>query len=467
MTPKKRIRHAALSRREFVRLAAFAALARPILGCGSNASTNGDKGSSDASVLVIGAGISGIAAARQLQREGFAEVRVVEARDRIGGRIFTDRSLGVPVDMGASWIHGPDGNPITSLAAVAGATTYITDDESLVVYDGRGEVIDEDALDASYRQYLALLDLVGEDAAPGQSLAQAVAAIDADLLVDPLMLYQLSAYAEFDAGGAIEDLNAREWDEDERYSGRDVLFPDGYDAIVNYLAEGLDIRLEHVVRRVQYSADGVEVQTNKETFKVDYCVCTLPIGVLQAGDVAFDPPLPTSFQEAIDLLGVGHVNKVALSFPTQFWDPDVQYVGYLAQSKGQYPYFMNASTFAPNANLLMTFGLGAYGLELEGQTDEQIADDVMMALQNIYGADAVRPDAVLVSRWTQDRYSKCSYSLAGVDTRPAHFKRFEQGVQDRLFFAGEHTDVDYRGTVHGAYASGLRAAKTIIGEEQG
>ncbi|MEM7344377.1 MAG: FAD-dependent oxidoreductase [Chloroflexota bacterium] len=422
----------------------------------------------ESSVIVIGAGVAGLAAASQLKAQGFKQITILEARDRIGGRVFTDRSLGVPVDMGASWIHGPDGgNPITDLAEAAGATTYLTDDESLEIYDVDGYQISDDILESAYDYYLELLDDVDASAASGQSLFEALQEIDADVLSDPLMMYQLSAYAEFSAGAAIEALDADQWDEDEVYPGSDVLFPNGYDAIINHLAHDLDIRRTHVVESISTDSTGVDVQTNQGLFTADYCVCTLPIGVLKAGDVAFDPPLPPEFQQAIDRMGIGHVNKVALQFPERFWDNSLQYMGYTAPVKGQYPYILNVSKFVPDVNMLMTFGLGSYGLTMEGQSDEQIKDDIMTMLTQIYDEEAVQPEAMLVSRWTEDPYSKCSYSFAGTMTQPSHFEQFEESISDRLYFAGEHTEVDYRGTVHGAYLSGLRAAGDIISEETG
>ena len=96
-----------------------------------------DVSAADKSVIIIGAGISGLAAANKLKERGFT-VTVLEAQDKVGGRLRTDRSLGLAFDEGASWIHGPNGNPITSLAQQAGATTFLTDDESLKVYDVNG-----------------------------------------------------------------------------------------------------------------------------------------------------------------------------------------------------------------------------------------------------------------------------------------------------------------------------------------
>ena len=483
MTPKKPI-----TRRQFIRLAALTLAAVPV-ACTSDPDTKIDGESSttphditsetastqtttsatpsnEATVIIIGAGMAGLAAAYQLKNEGISDIIILEARDRLGGRIFTDRSLGLPVDMGASWIHGPQGNPLTPLAQAAGATTFLTDDENVEHYDNQGNLISEEILEAAYERYVELLEAVDYEDDENQSLAQAIQEIDASHLTDPLMLYQLSAYTEFSAGGSIEKLSAAQWDEDDTFDGRDLLFPNGYDTLIDHLAQGLDIRRNHIVTTISNDETGADIETNQGTFSADYCICTLPIGVLQHGDIDFDPPLPNAFQNAINAIGLGHVNKVALQFPETFWDNNLQYVGYTAPQKGQYPYIMNVNTFAPHSNMLMTFALGDYGLTAEAHNDSQITQEIMAMLYNIYGDEINKPDALLVSRWTQDPYSRCSYSFAQVGTKPSHFSQFEEAIAERLLFAGEHTSVDYRGTVHGAYLSGQRAANAIIQAER-
>ena len=453
----------ALSRRSFLKALTATAIVTPLAGCPE------DTDGADASVVIIGAGISGLSAARRLKQLGFENVVILEARNYVGGRIRTDRSLGVPVDMGASWIHGPTGNPISELADAAGSSTFVTNDESLDVFDASGNLITDDVLDATYRRFIDLLEAAKEVAVTGQSLSEAIRLVDESALADPLMVYHLSAYTEFDAGGAIEDLSALEWDGDEAFRGSDVLLPSGYDTVVNHVANGLDIRLNQVVQSISRSGNSrIVIQTNQGSFDADYCICTLPIGVLKSGDIEFDPILPEAFQDAISHLGAGHVNKVALRFPGRFWDESVQYVGFTSAVKGRYPYIMNVDTFAPSANMLMTFGFGAYGLQMEDQTNEEIQVDIMNMLNKIYGAATVSPESMLVSRWTSDPFSKCSYSFAKQDTVPGDFMQFEESAyDDRLIFAGEHTSVDYRGTVHGAYLSGLRAADHIYDQKLG
>ncbi|TVQ51479.1 MAG: monoamine oxidase, partial [Spirulina sp. DLM2.Bin59] len=412
----------------------------------------------------VGAGMAGLTAARQLQAAGL-EVLVLEGRDRLGGRIWTDRSLGVPMDMGASWIHGPDGkNPITPLARGANAKLFVTDDDSVVVYDTAGRRIGDRDLLASEGEYERLLERVaayGEERERDLDLAAVIQRVNPRALEDPLLRYHLTSFLEFDAGGPLEQLSVWYWDQDEAFPGQDVLFPDGYDGVINFLARDLSIYLGQGVERIDYDASGVTMRTNQGEFSADAAVITLPLGVLQAGTVVFDPVLPDRMRRAMGRLQMGMVNKVVLTYPRTFWDESLQYFGYTDPERGKYSYFLNTRTFS-SVHGLMTFGLGSYGLRMEGQGDEAIAADVQGTLKRIFGGNIPEPEGVLVSRWTADPWARGSYSYAAVGSRPADFDGLGGSVGDVLFFAGEHTIAKYRGTVHGAYLSGERAAKQLL-----
>jgi monoamine oxidase len=455
-----------ISRKIFLKTIATASLGISLptwlTACDDNTPINVEEDKAKSPVLIIGAGIAGLATAARLKARGFTNIRIIEARNRLGGRVFTDRSLKIPVDMGASWIHGPDGkNPITPIAKAANATTFVTDDESLLVYDLNGKVIPDSVIDKSYTDYNSLLTKIKSKSSSSKSVKAAIQEVDNQLLSDLTMQYQLSSYMEFDAGGDISELSSLDWDSDENFSGADVLFPNGYDAVVEYLAKDFTIEKETIVQSIDYQGTNVVVQTNKGVKTAKYVVCTVPLGVLKSGNIAFTPSLPNPITSAINKLKMGNVNKVALLFDTCFWDKDLQYVGFTSQEKGAYSYLLNVKKFLPNVNMLMTFGFGNYGKTMESQTDTQIKNDIMAMLKKIYGNAIPAPTQVLISRWGKDEFSQGSYSFANVGATNSDFQAFETPVNNTLFFAGEHTNAAYRGTVHGAYLSGVRAADAI------
>ncbi len=449
------------SRRKFLRNIALvaSAAALPKISFAKNKKVN-----TDSKVVVIGAGFAGLAAARKLHDSG-VDVIVLEGRDRIGGRIWSDRSLGYPVDLGASWIHGPaQDNPIKVLSDDAGASTFETDDESLIVYDENGNEIDDATLDTYYDDYNTLLEEI-ENYASGlqddETVKTAIENIEPSWLSDLIMIYQLTSYMEFDSGGDITELSAKYWQNDKKFPGKDVLFPNGYDELINHLAEGLDIRTGQIAEEIDYSGETIYVSTDQGEFEADFVVVTLPLGVLKNESVTFTPELPASKTDLMNQVKTGYINKVFLSFDEAFWDEDMQYIGITTEEKGKYPYFLNAKKFVP-VNGLMTFGFGLYGLTIEQKSDEEVKNDVLDVLRKVYGNDVTEPAGIVISRWSSDPFAYGSYSFANVESSPDFFDDWQNPVESKLFFAGEHTTNDYRGTAHGAYITGENAANAIL-----
>ncbi|MEM7036451.1 MAG: FAD-dependent oxidoreductase [Bacteroidota bacterium] len=412
----------------------------------------------DKQVTVIGAGMAGLAAAWYFNQRGVA-VTVLEARDRIGGRTYTDRSTGFPFDEGASWIHGPRRNPITDLAEEAGATTYETNDDSVKVYNLDGTEYDEDTLSDAEKEYEDALEEVQENGSRTQSFQLVFENLYPNRVGDRLWTYMLSAFLEFDSGGDIGNLSSLDFADDEVYRGADLLITNGYDTIASHLAEGLDIRLEQVVESIITTGNTVSILTDTDTFQADLVVVTLPLGVLKSGNIDFVPALPDNKQEAIDHVAMGAVNKYLLLWDSPFWDTELQYIGVTPEERGKFNYFLNARTFS-DSNGLMTFTFGNYSRTAEALSDTEIIATAMEHLRAIYPG-APDPHTLLRTRWNTDPYSFGAYSFATNGTRTTDFDTLAEPIEDTIFFAGEHTTREYRGTVHGAYESGLREARRI------
>ena len=412
-------------------------------------------------VIVIGAGISGLAAAKKLKDKGF-NVIVLEAQEKIGGRIRTDRSLGIAFDEGASWIHGPKGNPITNLASQADANTYLTDDDSLKVFDNNGTAYSDAFLDAQYTQFENALNAVRSIGTQSQSFLEVFNSLYPTQENNRLWKYMLSAYLEFDTGGDISTLSSKYFDDDEAFSGKDVIVTNGYDKIANLLGQGLDIRLNSRVTEVNYTSIKSLVNVNGDSVEADYVIVSVPLGVLKNNSVSFTPTLPIDKQGAIENTKMGNVNKFLFSWNTPFWETDVQYIGYTPDTKGKFNYFMNMLKFLPATNSLMTFAFGDYATVTETMSDAEIISEVMAQLKTIYGNSISNPTNMLRTKWGQNINTFGAYSFAPNGTTSTDFDTMAKEISNKLFFAGEHTIRDYRGTVHGAYLSGIREADKII-----
>ena len=414
-------------------------------------------------VLILGAGLAGLAAAQAFVAAKIPAI-VLEGRDRMGGRILTDRTWGIPLDLGAAWVQGSENNPLMKWVNQSNAKPVVTPDELVKVFNHRGKVVSDRLLDEGEEVYENLLDDVLEFAeARGKdlSIVEAIMELDPDVFDDPLMVYYLSTYLEFDLGGSIETLSARYWDSDEVFDGDDVILKKGFDSLITALAEGVEVHFQEIVERVEWTTQGVQVFTNQGSWSAERVICTLPLGVLQQGAVTFSPDLPKPLTQAWKTIKVGTINKVCLEFEEAFWDKTTQYFGYFSAEKGQYPYFLNLYPLHKFPGLV-SFALGSYADRMERQTDATIVSEVMDNLKTMFGRNIPEPKRVLVTRWGSDPFTQGGYSYPSVGAKPKDFQQMGESVNDRLFFAGEHTHVNYRGTAHGAYLSGIEAAAAIL-----
>lgn len=398
---------------------------------------------------------------------------VLEARDRIGGRVFTDRSRpDEPVDLGASWIHGAEGNPIAKLAADFGAETIPTHSNSYQTWDTDGRILTEHEEEAIWTAFDMLLEELDE--LRERRIAMGLGDIPLLVAMDEIMDEQgitgkerqrllLAVNTSIELGFAADagDLSLYYWDWGPKFDGPDVVFPRGYDCVTNMLASQLDIRTGHVVQQIHYDDTGATIVTEKGTFEGDYAVVTLPLGVLEAGAVRFEPPLPAAKLGAIDRLGMGVLNKVVLRFPQAFWaDEGLLYHGYIAQNVGAWSTSMSYYKIDGRPTLVC-FHAGSYARELEAMSDEAIVAAAMEVFRTMFKKSIPDPESFLITRWASDPYAFGSYSYMPPGARPDDYDALAKPV-GRLHFAGEATNKEYASTVHGAYLSGVRAAREIV-----
>jgi len=421
----------------------------------------------DETVIVVGAGVAGLSAASALKKWGY-NVIVLEARPRVGGRIWTSREWAdAPLDMGASWIHGITNNPIARLANANDIKTIETDYENHWIYTAEGSELTNAAYDrleeyeAVVQDYITeTIEMLNDDVSLQAVLGIALAEEDISANEKQIILYLLNTIIEHEFAADINNLSAFSFDQGDEFGGEDVIFTDGYEQIIALLADGLDIRLNEIVQRVEYSDGGVTITTNQNLYDADRAVITLPLGILKSGRVQFSPALPVDKQRAIKQLGMGLLDKVYLRFPHIFWPKAAELLGYIGPRKGEWAEWLNIAHYT-DAPILLGFNVATFARQTEAWSDQQIVGDAMATLRTIFGENIPDPLAWQITRWAADPYALGSYSYLTPGTDGETLDALATPVSGRLFFAGEATSREYQATVHGAYLSGIHAAEEL------
>lgn len=424
-------------------------------------------------VVVVGAGMAGLAAAQALHDAG-VEVVVVEARERLGGRTWTADVGGVAVDLGAAWIHTPDGNPMSRVAALAGVATAEADPTDLTKLSGwepgTGWVAAPDlALPLILTQtFYGALPSLRSALGPDASLADAIEPFLDSIPLPPGDDRRRAAFAlrllgeQFESGPAEDIALAYYGDTAIEYAGTDVFPAGGYRALVAWLAAGVDVRLGEVVESIAVDAGGVSVTTAAGTHTGSHAIVTAPLGVLKAGAIAFDPALPAATLAAIDALGFGHFEKVVLRYDEAFWTAaDRTNWVHLSATPMQFPLFLDLTPYtgAPTLIALCSDGFAA---SLAARSDEQVVAEVEGVLATLFGAPLPAPTHAAVSRWGPDPFTRGAYTYVARGATPADFATLATPVAGRLLFAGEHTTATRFGYADGALQTGVREAKRLL-----
>ena len=428
-------------------------------------------------VVVVGAGIAGLTVANALGHGG-VECVVLEARQRIGGRLHTVDLAGSPVDMGGSWIHHPVGNPMRAFAEQVGVACRDADPlPELAGFDfaeGRrlstGEV--ETDLGLLYEAFPEAVDRLRSELGPDASAAEGIDAFVASsgLAPTPARRARQGLRAVIEAESA--DLTERQslrwmWNETE-YEGS--YFGDvphgGYRSLVDAMATGVDVRLGVDVAEVAVSPTGVRVRSVDGTVEAgSHVVVSVPLGVLKRGTPRFSPVLPPDRVAAIERLGFGRFEKVALRFDQPFWraagfphvmlfprDPDESTVWMIGQD-----------AFGGGPTLICLIFHSAAGHVL-GLTPDRAAQWVLDMLAEAMGAPCPAPTAVAVTSWANDPYSGGAYTHIPPGASPDDVDLLGEPISGRLLFAGEHTQSARMAYADGAMTSGIREAKRLLNQ---
>jgi monoamine oxidase len=428
-------------------------------------------------VVVIGAGIAGLTVANALTHGG-VECVVVEARDRIGGRLHTVNLAGSMVDLGGSWIHTPVGNPMRAFADQAGVRCRSANPlPELAGFDcGEGRRLSAAEVEANIRLQLEdfpqargrLLAGLGPDASAADGIEAFVAG--AGLAPGPARRARQGMHALVE--GESADLAERQslrwmWNEME-YEGH--YFGDvpvgGYRRLVEAMAAGVDLRLGVEVAEIACSAGGVRVRSVDGTSEDgSHVVVTVPLGVLKRGAPRFRPALPPDRLAAIERLGFGRYEKVALRFDEPFWRAAGLPHAMIFPRDSSAPAVWAIGLDAFGAGPVLVFQVfHSAARHVLGAAPGDAAQRVLDMLAEAIGRSCPAPTAVAVTSWATDRYSGGAYTHIPPGANPADADLLGEPVGGRLLFAGEHTQSARLAYADGAMTSGIREAQRLLGQ---
>jgi monoamine oxidase len=399
-------------------------------------------------VIVVGAGAAGLAAATDLTKAG-REVLIVEARDRIGGRMYSTRAPGVPivVELGAEFIHGtPSEIQWANKREMQGSRWYADQDVPQPLASNRevdeilGPLDSYSGPDITFANYLLRYakEASEESRAWATEYVEGFNAADAER-VGVHSLVQGDRASEADGGERLFCLN------------------DGYSAFAaSLLPSRAELALNTAVDEIRWSRGSVEIAGKT----AQAAIVTLPLGVLQSRQVRFAPEIPQKLTAA-ERLAVGPVVRITFRFRERFWESITPELSMLHTHDTHFPTWW--STRPDESPLLTGWAAAGRAQRLRHNSPDQNKDLAISSLSRLLKVDAAQYVIEAYTHdWTNDSWAQGAYSYipAGAMDAPAVLAAT---VEDTLFFAGEATETSGRGaSVHGAIATGHRAAAAIL-----
>ncbi|KAF5469749.1 hypothetical protein F2P56_010313 [Juglans regia] len=439
---------------------------------------------SRSSVIIVGAGVSGISAAKILAENGVEDLVILEASDRIGGRIRKEDFGGVSVELGAGWIAGVGGkesNPVWELANQSDLRTRFSDysNARYNIYDRSGKIFPSGIAADSYKKAVdsAIQQLRREEAIResirgcGCDVTRVTEPPSApktpiELAID-FILHDFEM-AEVEPISTFVDFGEREYLVADQRGYEYLLYKMAEDFLCTSEGKILDSRLKlnKVVRELQHSRNGVKVITEDGcVYEANYVVLSVSIGVLQSDLISFRPPLPRWKMEAIETCDVMVYTKIFLKFPHKFWPcgPEKEFFIYAHERRGYYTFWQHMENAFPGSNILVVTLTNGESKRVEAQPDEETLKEAMGVLRVMFGPNIPNATDILVPRWWNNRFQRGSYSNYPIIPNPQLVQNIKAPV-GRIFFTGEHTSERFNGYVHGGYLAGIDTGTSLLEE---
>jgi monoamine oxidase len=413
--------------------------------------------------LIIGGGIAGLTAARHLTEAGL-RITLLEARNRLGGRICTHSTAGFPVELGAEFVHGRP-EKVLALAAEGAMPLVPVQGKFRRTINGKWaeaghlmEKVDQlfarlpaEEPDESFQYYL---DRSGEDE---EVKLQALRYVEGFHAANPSLISARSLRRDSEAEEAI--------DGDHQYR-----IASGYESLVRAVADRIDRKLCDVVmntpiHEIVWRPGEVIARATTQEYLASRAIVTLPLGVLKSNNVIFSPALKEK-QNAMSFLEMGPVIRVSLCFQKKFWERDQEMadLSFLFTDDPQFPTWWTSNALP--YPILTGWAAGPNAGAHTGRSKDEIIQSAVQSLARIM--KTAEPElrrqmtGSFTHDWQADPFSRGAYSYTAVGGMDAAQKLAEP-IANTLYFAGEATNGNgYNGTVHGAIATGLRAAQELL-----
>eukprot|EP00475_Leptophrys_vorax_P041059 TRINITY_DN7711_c0_g1_i4.p1 TRINITY_DN7711_c0_g1~~TRINITY_DN7711_c0_g1_i4.p1 ORF type:complete len:521 (+),score=161.00 TRINITY_DN7711_c0_g1_i4:87-1649(+) len=469
-------------------------------------------------VLIIGAGISGVTCGRYLADHGMTDFMIVEADDRVGGRMRPFEFQGYTLELGANWIEGTVGNPLWTFKEKLDLKGNVTDFNDVLMYyhDEDGKL--KQSFGPDLPMWNTFQNAVG---AAGNLSVKMQNALDQDINlrtaleiagwnpVTPLEEALEFSVVDFEAGDIPEVTSlTNQWPMDTFVKYKDeqfmILDQRGYVTVVHDLVRNANfinsssnvdvantdissqILLNQKVKTVRWNLTNEAgekvihvIMETGEIYEAYFVVSTVSIGVLQYQEIKFEPTLPSWKLEGIYMDEMAVYTKIFMQFHECFWD-DNEFFLYASEQRGYYSYWqnMNHPKYFPGSNILMVTATTPESIRIEQQSVEKTIDEAVAVLETIFlekvnaknhsngGVDRrkiLRPKAVEIPRWKSDPLTRGSFTNWPIGFTDKQKEKLKGTVNGNLLFSGEGTN-DMSGYVHGGFFSGIETAQQLLSE---
>ncbi|KAG0168652.1 hypothetical protein DFQ28_004578 [Apophysomyces sp. BC1034] len=437
-------------------------------------------------VVILGGGVSGISAARNLTQSGIDDFVIVEARDILGGRAQDAAFADTRVELGCNWVQGLGTNPINELRKKYKLKTAVTNGDDVTFYDQNGKIKGgKKTYDRFNEAYEAVAKM--SDYRIANNMADVSVRTSLDMVGwKPLTpLEKAVEYYVFDWESAetpeVSSSIYSTINDNATYNGfgpgsdgdlfvvdkRGFKYPFIQEAKKFLKQNDSRLKLNTQVTKVEYNKKGVTVYTDKdEIIHADYAIVTFSLGVLQNNDVKWAPEFPSWKKEGLAGFHMATYTKIFMNFPYQFWD-DNQFTVYA--DPGRRGYFnawqnLNAKGFYPKnttTNIFFVTVTQDQSYDVESMTDKEVQDEIMVVLRSMYGDHVPEPTEFLFPRWHSNPLFRGTYSNWPIGELGQHHVNMKAPLNNRLFFAGEAMHNEEFGFLQGAWLSGEETAANV------